>query len=211
MLAQIARAERRMDQLAQLGHTRRTSSTVAPRPALGCDFLERLGQVTAVIEGIDQVLGDLAPALVEVDDRQFVDQGFRQALGRGGRVLHRLELLVAVVVVLGPPALAEVAVVALELLEHVLDLRWIHVLARRVDHRLGGARLVVALDRLDHFEERVLGQFLLDALGEIEGGQLQDLHRLDHLRRLDQSLLHARGLVEAEFQAVVEGIVGDRM
>ena len=41
----------------------------------------------------------------------------------------------------------------------------------------------------DLLEHRVLHQFLIDPLGQVESAQLQDFHRLDHLRRLNQSLL----------------------
>ena len=48
---------------------------------------------------------------------------------------------------------------------------------------------------LPHFEQRVLGHLLLDALLELHDGQLQNLHRLDHSRRqfhrLDLRRLHA--------------------
>jgi hypothetical protein len=37
----------------------------------------------------------------------------------------------------------------------------------------------------------------LDAGLQLQRRQLQDLHRLDHLRRLQQSLIKASGLVEA--------------
>ena len=60
---------------------------------------------------------------------------------------------------------------------------------------------------LGDLEEGVLRQLLLDTLRQIQGGQLQDLHRLDHLRRLDESLLEAGGLVESELQrSVVAGL-----
>ena len=53
------------------------------------------------------------------------------------------------------------------------------------------------LGGFDDFEEGVLGELLLDAVVQIQRRQLQDLHRLDHLGRLNQSLLQTSGLMES--------------
>ena len=61
-----------------------------------------------------------------------------------------------------------------------------------VDVPVAALRLVLTL------EEHVLLQLLLDLVLQLDQGELQHLHRLDHLRRLDQPLFGAQGLGQTE-------------
>ena len=115
---------------------------------------------------------------------------------------HRLELAVALVVEAGARArrlVAEVALVALQLVEHALDAALLLGAGPGSSPRWSSwaASPSSSFWALDHLQERVLDQLLLDALLEVQRRQLQDLHGLDHLRRLDQSLLHAGRLVQS--------------
>ena len=81
----------------------------------------------------------------------------------------------------------------LEEVDHGLHTFWPGLLVP--GRRLGLAFL--SLLALRPLQEGVLRELLLDPLLEIEGRQLQDLHGLDHLRRLEESLLEPGGLMEA--------------
>jgi len=106
-------------------------------------------------------------------------------VGRRG-VAHGLEFAIGFIgrnAALGP--IAEISFVTLELVDHALEgcgLTVGFVLC-------GGALLCVGV--LGHLEERILQQLLRDAILQIERRELQDLHGLNHLRRLDESLLHS--------------------
>ena len=64
---------------------------------------------------------------------------------------------------------------------------------------LGGdvALLLVFLVRLDHVEERVVEQFLLQVLLEVEEGHVEQIHRLVEARIDLELLLELRVLAEA--------------
>src|SRR6185436_11686637 len=76
---------------------------------------------------------------------------------------------------------------------------------RRFPGRRRGAgvlrvRLALRAAAFLDLEEGVLDELLLDPVEQVQPGELEDLHRLDHLRRLDESLLQAGGLGETELQ-----------
>jgi hypothetical protein len=178
--------------------------------ASGGDVVERLGQVAAVVEAVDQELRDPSASIVQIDQRQLLDQRGRKGPRALGRVGQGLELAVALVPgrrLGAAPDLLEVAFVALVLVADAVELALVGIerlLARPVRGTIAvsvGLLQPVALavaGAVLELQQRVLQQLLLDALGEVERGELQDLHRLDHLRRLHQSLLHPGLLGESE-------------
>ena len=171
---------------------------------LARDGVEGLLEVAAVVQGPDQVLQDRAPAVAGLEDPDLLDHHLVQ----GGRLAGDvLEGLVAAIAGLGVPGPFEapIAVVALEALQGLDHLVAVGVARSLVGRspRLGSGLLL----RLRALEEGVLDQLLLDARLQVQQRELQDLHRLDHLRRLLQTLLQASALVESESQGCSPGSV----
>ena len=125
-----------------------------------------------------------------------------------GSVRHRLELAVAVLLVGRRGHAIAVAVVQVETLELVhVGVQVVPFTDRGLaELRLGRtgvqltlvARIVPATFLVPLFQERVLLELLFDARLQVQGGQLQDLHRLDHLGRLQESLFQTGRLMESE-------------
>ena len=69
------------------------------------------------------------------------------------------------------------------------------MLIRRFKRRRLRIFFVLRRAGVDELEERVFHELLFDALLQLQPGELEDLHRLDHLRRLDESLIEAGRLV----------------
>ena len=167
---------------------------------LAGDRLGGLGQATVLVEREHDVLDDgdeLRVGLLGAHlGHQVVGQGHRAARG----VLQGLELLVLVVAGVGRAALPPVRLGArFELVDlgRELALQAVFVGIGSVGClafagvALGALRVVLAL------EEDVLLQFLFDLVLQLDQRQLQDLHGLNHLRRLDQSLFCTQGLGQA--------------
>jgi len=91
-------------------------------------------------------------------------------------------------------------------MDAVADIRLSAELARLGGLARGLARRLL-LGVLD-LEEGVLHELRLDPVEQVQPRELEDLHRLDHLGRLLESLIHPRALAESESH--VNSISGPR-
>src|SRR3954463_4916387 len=149
------------------------------------DFLERLGEVTVLVERVDQDDHEGAVALVEFGQAELRQEMVAQ---RGG--VGRGEAAVAVLFVVGgaAPARRDVG-------------RPVGFRGRRLGGRaagggwalqrgLGGRFVLAALDILA-LERRVLHEEAVDLLVELDRGELQQSDRLLELRRQREVLREA--------------------
>ena len=149
-------------------------------------FLAWRRQPAVLVQRPDQVLGDVPLARRPVQQRELAQHRLGQRSFQVGRVRHGLELLVDILVGAASFGQRPLALQPLERLQRALA----------IDAREFGVLVLAAfLDQrtLRQFEEGVFLEFLADARFQLQCRQLQDLHRLDHLRRLQEPLVESRG------------------
>ena len=152
------------------------------------ELFERRDEAAIGIERVDDHLAPLEQFVVEIEEVQLRDEVLGQRLAPTWRVGQGLHLGVGVLGAAASPEPAEFALTLVELLE-------------RLEARLEVAEVVLLLGRflcralgLDDVQEDVLLQLLVDAVLQLQQRILENLHGLDHLRRLDLSLLDAEVL-----------------
>jgi hypothetical protein len=161
------------------------------------DLLERVHQAPVPVEVEDDLLREHEETGLGRHVHQLGDEIVLEAHRPRGRVLHRLQLavLLPVVAPTGPRGTLPLEAALDQLLQAAHGLRERSLLVRGGSIRL---RVAVAGGLLEiDLEGLVLGELLLDHVPQVHGGKLEDLDRLDDLRReleLELELLLKRGL-----------------
>src|SRR5947199_98615 len=138
------------------------------------DFLERLGQIAVLVEGVDQQLDEYAVAIAEIGERELAAQVIAQR-----RRVRRGEAAVALVVVVRPaPAGGDIRR-PVGVGGRGLGAAARASAARRRRRGCGGLGLAFGILAL---ERRVVHQHAVDLLVELDRRQLQQADRLLQLR-----------------------------
>ena len=158
------------------------------------ELREGAWQVAPRVQREHDELDDLTSATVELDERELAQQGFAQAVGTIRGVLHGLVLPLRILE--RAAALAQVGIpsVALAHGQHGVQ-------GLRAACFCGRVRVIAGAIRMlpfHSFQKGVLEELLFDPLLQVQRGKLENLHGLDHLRRLNESLFHPGGLEESE-------------
>ncbi len=165
------------------------------------DILERQPEIAALVQVVDDVLGQGVHLGIAIEEAELIDQVVVERSGPRRHILHRVLLAVGVLAQRRPAAPRALVVDLAPVLVQVDQA--IELVGLGVGLGLGGRRrrllgIALRLARLAELQHRILAQLLLDPLLQGHDRQLQDFHRLDHARRHSEAHLgpHLLGRVE---------------
>ena len=204
--AQIARADawrveplhRREHSLAFLLRVQRHFVRIALRRFGGLEhhivdrltnLVDRTRQISVLVDVADELLGEEHLPRVEIEQRDLVAQVVAEiARGDGDRLVVLL-LLVLLSSAAGVEAIEQDLLPVDLVVRRLLFLRCLRLLGFR-------SLLFVLFLGLDHLEERIVQQLLLEVLLEVEQRHVQQIHRLVQARIDLQLLPELRALIE---------------
>ena len=136
-------------------------------------LLEAAGEIAVLVDVADELVGEVHLAAVQVEQGDLV----AQVVGEVARVDRDRLVVLALLVLLA--ASARVEAVEQDLLPVDLALLFLLGLGLRVLlFRAALALLLVLFLRLDHVEERIVEELLLEVVLEVEQGHVEQIHRL---------------------------------